>query len=485
MILEIINHEYQYEAEKLTRVFFPNEKISVVFKKANAENEAVLTTEFDSEFVNVSFTDKNGQTLFSKQKSVVRVDDRELIMAQLMFEALQGVTGYTPKWGMLTGIRPSKFLRSLKSKHGEKEGKEIFQNSYLVSSQKTELADSVANAEQKIIALSKPESFSIYVSIPFCPTRCSYCSFVSHDMTSQTVKKLMPDYLDCLEKEIRYTAEIADKLNLRLESIYWGGGTPATLTADGLKRIMGAIAESFNLSTVREYTIEAGRPDTVSADKLKVMKDGGVSRISINPQSFSDNVLKAIGRCHTAEQTVNAFNLAREYGFDNINTDLIAGLPEDSIDGFKASLDRTLALSAESITVHTLALKRSSYMGEEGKVQVQRALEAADMLDYAYDTLTGRDYFPYYMYRQSKTLGNLENTGYCKEGKECLYNIFMMEECHSVLALGAGAVTRLKAPKGDKISRIFNYKYPYEYIKDFDELIKRKADIISFYEENI
>lgn len=481
MILEVLNHEYQYEAEKLTRVFYPNEKISVVFERSVSENEAVLTTLFENDACFVSFTDKNKNTLFSESKSLDGVTDKELVMAQLMFSCLEKITGYTPKWGMLTGIRPSKLLRSLKEKYGNENGKRMFSENYLVSKQKTELADSVANAEQKIISLSKPDSFSIYVSIPFCPTRCSYCSFVSHDMTAGTVKKLMPDYLDCLEKEIEYTAKIANELDLRLESIYWGGGTPTTLEADGLKRIMTAIADSFDLSTLREYTIEAGRPDTVTEEKLKIMKTGGVSRISINPQSFSDNVLKAIGRRHTAEQTVTAFNMAREAGFDNINMDLIAGLPEDSLDGFRASLDRAVELSAENITVHTLALKRSSYMGEQGRVQVQRALEASAMLDYTYSTLTGKSYYPYYMYRQSKTLGNLENTGYCKEGRECLYNIFMMEECHSVFALGAGGVTRLKEPQGEKISRIFNYKYPYEYIKDFDELIKRKDEILRFY----
>ena len=483
MILEILNHEYQYEAEKLTRVFYPNEKISVVFEKSAAENETVLTTLFDGNICTVSFTDENGNTLFSEQKSLDDVSDKELVMATVMFRCLQKITGYTPKWGMLTGIRPSKLLRSLKEKHGG-EGKRIFRENYLVSEQKTELADSVARAEEKIISLSKPESFSIYVSIPFCPTRCSYCSFVSHDMSAGTVKKLMPDYLDCLENEIKHTAEIAKKLGLRLESIYWGGGTPTTLEADELKRIIEAIAVNFDLSALREYTIETGRPDTVTAEKLKAMKAGGITRISINPQSFSDKVLNAIGRKHTADETVQAFLLARELGFDNINTDLIAGLPADSFDGFRASVDKALELSAENITVHTLALKRSSYMGEAGKVQVQRALEAANMLDYAYNTLTDKAYYPYYMYRQSKTLGNLENTGYCKEGRECLYNIFMMEECHSVFALGAGGVTRLKAPRSGKISRIFNYKYPYEYIKDFDGLINRKSEIISFYENN-
>lgn len=482
MILGVKNHKYQYEAEKLTRVFFPNEKITVVIGDSFKNDEALLLTEFADSKVRVVFTDEAGNVLYSEENGLTGVADRELLMAQMMFRALVKITGYMPKWGILTGIRPSKLLRSLKANYGTEKGKEIFMSDYLVTREKTELADSVANAEEKIISLSRSESFSLYVSIPFCPTRCSYCSFVSHAMTSGLVKKLMPDYLDCLKKEIRLTGKIASDLGLRLESVYYGGGTPTTLEADELKGVIGAIAESFDLSTVREYTVEAGRPDTLTREKFRVMKEGGVSRISINPQTFDDRILQTIGRRHTAQMAENAFYVAREEGFDNINADLIAGLPGDTFDGFCRSLDKAMGFSAENITVHTLALKRSSTMGTTtGQVDTEKSNLAGNMLDYAYSTLTSSGYFPYYMYRQAKSLGNLENTGYAKPGRECLYNIFMMEECHSVFALGGGGVTRLKAPNGDKISRIFNYKYPYEYIDGFAEIVKRKDEIINFY----
>lgn len=482
MILAIKNHNFQYEAEKLTRVFYPNEKITVVKDGEFFRGEALLLTEFDKQTVKVAFFSADAKEIYSQTNTVSDSDDGELIMAQMMFRMLVKLTGYVPKWGLLTGIRPSKLLRTLKEKHGTDAGKEIFTKNYLVDPEKTALADSVANAEEKIIALSRPDSFSLYVSIPFCPTRCSYCSFVSHAMTSDLIKKLMPDYLECLVREIKITGEIAKSLGLRLESVYYGGGTPTTLEANELKTVISAIEKSFDLSTVREYTIEAGRPDTLTEEKLAVMKAGGVSRISINPQTFDDKILEKIGRHHTAQMAENAFVMARRQGFDNINTDLIAGLPDDTYEGFCRSLDKALTFTPENITVHTLALKRSSKMGENGQVDTEKSNLAGAMLGYSYEKLLENAYNPYYMYRQAKSLGNLENTGYCKEGKECLYNIFMMEECHSVFALGGGGVTRLKAPHGEKISRIFNYKYPYEYINGFDELVSRKDGIIKFYE---
>ena len=343
MILGIKNHKFQYEAEKLTRVFYPNEKITVVIGDSFKDGEALLLTEFTDSEVRVVFTDEAGNVLYSEENSLSGITDGELLMAQMMFRALVKITGYTPKWGILTGIRPSKLLRNLKATYGDEKGKEIFMRDYLVAKEKTSLADSVANTEEKIISLSRPESFSLYVSIPFCPTRCSYCSFVSHAMTSSLIKKLMPDYLDCLKKEIELTGKIAKSLGLRLESVYYGGGTPTTLEADELKYVIEAISDNFDLSTVREYTIEAGRPDTLTREKFKVMKNGGVSRISINPQTFDDKILEAIGRKHTAQMAENAFYIAREEGFDNINADLIAGLPNDTLDGFCASLDKALS----------------------------------------------------------------------------------------------------------------------------------------------
>ena len=484
MILEILNHEYQYEAEKLTRIFYPNEKINVLFEKTDSITEPVLTTLLKDNNITVEYKACNDNVLFSETQSINADSDIELVTVTLIYKALTRITGYTPKWGMLTGIRPSKLLRSLKESNSAEEGKRIFRERYFVDEQKTNLADSGASAEEKVISLSRPESFSLYVSIPFCPTRCSYCSFVSHAMTEELIEKLMPEYVEYLVKEIEYTGKIAKDLNLRLESIYYGGGTPTTLSENQLETVIKSIEDNFDLSTVREYTVEAGRPDTVTAEKLRVMKRGGVSRISINPQTFSDDILEKIGRRHTAEQAEEAFLLARKTGFDNINMDLIAGLPDDTFEGFTATIQKAIGFAPENITVHTLALKRSSNMGEVGKVAVEKSRLAGNMLDYAFNSLKDNGYYPYYMYRQSKSLGNLENTGYCKQNRECLYNIFMMEECHSVFAVGAGAVTRLKAPYSSLIDRIFNYKYPYEYIKGFDTLLERKNSIYNFYEKD-
>ena len=329
------------------------------------------------------------------------------------------------------------------------------------------------------MSVSDEKSFSLYVSIPFCPTRCNYCSFVSHSIAQ--AKKLLPEYVENLCREIKMTADIANELGLRLESIYWGGGTPTTLSAQDIERICAEINGDFDLSDIREYTIEAGRPDTVTPEKLRVIKSAGVGRISINPQTFNDDVLRAIGRRHTVDDFVRVFTEARNAGFDNINTDLIAGLTDDTYESFCNSVDRAIELNPENITLHTLALKRSSTIVTHG-VDVQSGEIANKMLEYAQNKFYSSGYRPYYMYRQSRSLGNLENVGWCKEGYECLYNVFMMEECHTVLAVGAGAVTKLKDPYSRNIERIFNYKYPYEYNSRFDVLAERKEQIRDFYQ---
>ena len=457
MILEILNHTYQYEAEKLLRVFFPNEKIHVVFEKAENPQEAVLTTEITDTHALAVFHD--GKTAQKSEALLSGSDDKELLLATQMYNVLTAVTGYTPKWGLLTGIRPSKLLIALQEEMGKENAARYFTERFFVAPEKTALAESVAARENAILATSKPESCSLYVSIPFCPTRCSYCSFVSHAISSPSVKKLIPDYVALLSQEIAETGKMAKELGLNLESVYFGGG-------------------------VREYTVEAGRPDTITKEKLDTLYRGGVTRISINPQTFNDRVLENIGRKHTAAMTEEAFCMARDAGFRNINMDLIAGLPGDTTESFAASIDKATSFTPENITVHTLSLKRSSNMGTSGTHFDRLQGRAADeMLHYAYKALTEQAYFPYYMYRQARTLGNLENTGYTKDGFECLYNIFMMEECHTVFAVGAGAVTKLKAPHGKEIERIFNYKYPYEYISGFAELQKRKAAIMEFYKK--
>ncbi|MEE1247443.1 MAG: radical SAM protein, partial [Acutalibacteraceae bacterium] len=317
MILRVVDHQFHYEMENLCRVFYPHETIRVIREDNGETDKITVTTELCGEYLVKVSVDIDGE-IGEREKPVADFDDCEREMAILLFTLLSEKTGYTPKWGILTGVRPSKLMNTLISEFGGEGAKNYFKDKLLVSESKTELAYSVAKAEEKIMSLSDGKSFSLYVSIPFCPTRCNYCSFVSHSIAQ--AKKLLPEYVENLCREIKMTAEIANELGLRLESIYWGGGTPTTLSAQDIERICAEINADFDLSDIREYTIEAGRPDTVTPEKLSVIKSAGVGRISINPQTFNDDVLKAIGRRHTVDDFVRVFNEARNAGFDNINT---------------------------------------------------------------------------------------------------------------------------------------------------------------------
>ena len=476
MIIRISGHDFHYECENLCRVFFPNEKIKILYDTAGSDPKTVITA-YDGETVRVSAAIDGEAREFSEAAAP---ENAELATAGLIYRALSEITGYTPPGGVLTGVRPSKLMIKLINLYGRDGAKAYFENDLLVSRQKTDLAQTVAENEEKIISLSRPESFSLYVSIPFCPSRCSYCSFVSHSITNSNAKKLFPEYLRCLAEEIALTGEYARRNGLRLESIYFGGGTPGILSASELDMLQSAIENSFDLCHLREYTVEMGRPDTVSAEKLEMLRSHNTDRISINPQTFNQKTLDTIGRRHTVQQAVDAYNLAHGFDFRCINMDLIAGLPGETFEDFRFSLETAAELSPENITVHSLALKRSSSLNQSG-AQVDSGIEAGKMLDFSYEKLTESGYMPYYMYRQSKCVGNLENTGWCKPGTEGLYNVYMMEECHTVLAAGAGGVTKLCEPGGPNVERIFNYKYPYEYISGFDEIIRRKAGIDEFY----
>ncbi len=486
MILRIFGHDFHYECENLCRVYFPNEKINIVYDESGEDERTVITKCSPIDGGNLVSVDAEiDGVLRSAQAEVIAEDNElrdrsELKTAQLIFSLLSEITGYTPPWGVLTGVRPSKLMLRLIDQMGAEGAKRYFTEDLLVSEEKTMLAQTVANAEEKIIALSEKNSFSLYVAIPFCPTRCSYCSFVSHSIANSNAKKLLPEYLDKLAEEIELTGKIASELGLRLESVYFGGGTPGVLEAPQLDRLLYAVENSFDLSRVREYTVEIGRPDTVTPEKLRILRLHNVGRISINPQTFNQKTLDLIGRNHKVEQAVKAYQLAKAYGFDSINMDLIAGLPEETLEDFKASVDTAISLSPENITVHTLALKRSSELNASG-AGVSGGNTAKQMLEYASNRLNASGYEPYYMYRQSKCVGNLENVGWCKSGKDCLYNVFMMEECHTVIAVGAGAVTKLCDPESTNVERIFNFKYPYEYISGFDKITERKNGIKSFY----
>ncbi len=473
MILKVINHDFVYDMKNLCTVFFPWEKIN-----DDGEDNIVVITKADGNEYSVS------AKLFEKQVTKTHTlkdnEDGATQMSVLLYNVLSKLTGFKPPWGILFGVRPAKLMHRFVGEMGEQKARDYFINEFLATPQKTDLALEVMEHENRIIALSKPESFSLYVSIPFCPSRCAYCSFVSHSI--ERTHKLLEPYVELLCSELEKTADIAKQLNLRLETIYFGGGTPTTLSASQLEKLFDVIKADFDLSNLREFTVEAGRPDTVTEDKLMALKAAGVGRISINPQTFNDSVLETIGRKHTSQQTLDAFKLARKCGFDNINMDLIAGLPNDTLNSFKNSVDTAVSLGAESVTVHTLALKSAAYMVmRENAYDISDKLLTSNMVDYSNSKLKENGYYPYYMYRQSKSVGNLENVGWCKENFDCLYNVYMMDETHSVFAVGAGAVTRLKNQQTGKIERIYNFKYPYEYIDRFDELIDRKKAIIDFY----
>lgn len=477
MNLYVKNHNFHFELENLTRLFFPNEKITVIRDFSEPQPPYIYTEVSDKITISVNIGS------FNKSETVVKKltdDDNELVSAQLLYKLLCDFTGLTQPWGILTGVRPVKLLRRLAEESNEEQAVKKFEKDFFVSNEKIALSRETEHNERKILELSKPESFSLYVGIPFCPSRCSYCSFVMASI--ERAEKLIEPYTKLLCEEIKQTAEIANKLGLRLETVYFGGGTPTTLSAEQLDTVLGTVNKSFDMSTCREFTVEAGRPDTIDIAKLFALKENKVDRISINPQTVNDEVLKTIGRKHTAQQFFDAFELARKCGFDNINTDLIAGLPTDTPESFKNSLDSIIRLNAECITVHTLCMKRASRLTTEGvTLDLQQARDAREMLAYTQNILGQNEYLPYYMYRQSRMVGNLENVGWSKKGFESLYNVYVMDETHTILACGSGGVTKLKRNNPDYLERIFNFKYPYEYIDRFDELIQRKSGIMQFY----
>lgn len=477
MNLYVKNHNFHFELENLTRLFFPNEKITVIRDFSEPQPPYIYTEASDKITISVNIGS------FNKSETAVKKltdDDNELVSAQLLYKLLCDFTGLTQPWGILTGVRPVKLLRRLAEESNEEQAVKKFEKDFFVSNEKIALSRETEHNERKILELSKPESFSLYVGIPFCPSRCSYCSFVMASI--ERAEKLIEPYTKLLCEEIKRTAEIANKLGLRLETVYFGGGTPTTLSAEQLDTVLGTVNKSFDMSTCREFTVEAGRPDTIDIAKLFALKENKVDRISINPQTVNDEVLKTIGRKHTAQQFFDAFELARKCGFDNINTDLIAGLPTDTPESFENSLDSIVRLNAECITVHTLCMKRASRLTTEGvTLDLQQARDAREMLAYTQNILGQNEYIPYYMYRQSRMVGNLENVGWSKKGFESLYNVYVMDETHTILACGSGGVTKLKRNNPDYLKRIFNFKYPYEYIDRFDELIQRKSGIMQFY----
>ena len=476
MILIIDSHPFRYEMEALCRMFLHGRELKITEEAEIPPKEDYIYTALEGDEITVK-AKIDGKYAEAKRTAE---NDHARNMELAVFGVLTEILSIRPKWGVLTGIRPVKLAMQLHDMGlSEEEIRKKLKEERLVSDEKLDLLLTTMEHELEIRASSRPNSVSLYISIPFCPSRCSYCTFTSHSV--EKAAKLIPQYVELLCGELKDIAVLIDEIGLHLETVYMGGGTPTVLTAKQLDRVLSTVNESFDMTGVRELTVEAGRPDTITAEKLAVLKKNGVGRISINPQTMDDEVLAAIGRKHTAEDVKNAFALAKTFGFDSINMDLISGLPGDNMEKFRKTIAEVIAMNPDNITLHTLTVKHGANLAP--MAQSVFAATADAMNEYAYGEFAKAGYFPYYLYRQKGTVDNLENVGFCKPGKEGIYNIFIMDETHTVLSAGAGGVTKLKAPYDKKIERIFNFKYPYEYIERFELMNERKEQVRNFYEK--
>jgi oxygen-independent coproporphyrinogen-3 oxidase len=460
-------------------IFFPGEKFS---EKADEDPEVAtpslsLTLEENADGVKVT-ADLSLEEKYASCEKVypIRQDityDRlkKIAVGDAVLSVCSEVIGYRPSWGMLVGVRPSKVATELLSSGLSKTRvKKALVSDYFVIPKKAALATEVALNEAEFVEKADPKACSIYVSIPFCPTRCAYCSFVSY--TSKKLLSTIPDYLVALGREIKKTCDTVKELGLKVKTVYIGGGTPTILDETQLEWLLSVIEENVDISALEEYTLEAGRPDTITEGKMRVAAAHGITRISVNPQTLNDDVLRIIGRSHTAEDFLRAYDVARNSGIATINTDVIAGLPGDKFASFAASYDQILSLRPDNLTVHTFSVKKASdALKNFSHIYSVRGGDVGKCVDYSQIKAQHEGYQPYYMYRQKNTVGNYENVGFALDGKKGLYNIYMMEEIHSIFAAGAGAVSKFVdyAPKnGEKrtIERFFNQKYPYEYLAE-------------------
>ncbi len=483
MTIILNNNTYKYETEATVKLFIPAVRFEFLSDERNSDGDIIMTRikHCRKNVYYYAYIRENGRVMRSSCTTPAeRFDEKdgEFIICRLLFLLLCRFYNTKPQWGLLTGIRPVRKINvMLENGMNEEQVRKEFTGKYFVSEKKTDIAWRTAMVQHPLLPEFDKKTVSIYISIPFCPTRCSYCSFVSHSMDS--AYKLIPDYLEYLCRELEILGGIVDEYGLKIDTVYYGGGTPTSISADEIGKIMRKTAECFDLSKVREYNVEAGRADTITEEKLAVIKEMGATRISVNPQTLNNDVLREIGRKGTAEEVLEAFALARKLGFDNINMDLIAGLPTDTFESFKDTLDRIIALDPDGITVHALTLKRSAGLYQTGHENISNP--ATRMADYAVSELISHGYDSYYMYRQKNTIDGLENIGYAKPGKGSLYNIFIMDETQTILGAGCAASTKL-VDVNNSISRVMNYKFPYEYIRRFDELMKKKDEIRNFFE---
>ncbi len=487
MKLYLNGHTYKYAVEQMLLTLFPTERPE--YPEARSQGERMEISLRRGEVYTTATCALHTAAGRTTGRAAVRnealtdplVTDRKCqrLIKNAMYRAALRAGRAKPVWGALTGVRPGKLLCAyLRQGLAEKEAAERFREEFDVSPERTELCLDASRYTMQAEAALGPRDVCLYVGIPFCPTRCAYCSFVSQSVEKSM--KLIPPFVDALEQEIRATAAEVRALGLRPVSVYFGGGTPTTLSPEQLERVCSLLEEEFDFSALREYTVEAGRPDTITVKKLRVLRRHGVDRVSVNPQTMSDPVLEIIGRRHTAADILTALEKVRAVGGFAVNMDLIAGLPGDDAAGFSRTLDAVLALGAENVTVHTLSLKKGSRITLEGAALPSDG-EVGAMLDEAMARLRGADYEPYYLYRQKFMSGGFENVGWTKPGFANLYNICIMEELCSILAMGGGGSTKLIAPGDGRNIRLMAPKYPLEYVQKIDETCSDKQKIREFY----
>lgn len=483
MELVFKGHSFVYHVESMIKMFYPVAR----FHYASSVPEhgewicAIIEREEDALCVSVSASLQGG---YARQCQKLPFDADELVqrdmLCSLIYRLLSSLCSVRLEWGMLTGVRPVKRVQKmLDSGLNFFEIEEILNKRFDVSKSKINLLMQITKVQREVGLTRSKKGIHLYVSIPFCPSRCCYCSFISQTATGED-NQLLGDYLEALKREIAVVGELVRRLGLLVRTVYIGGGTPTVLSAEQLLNLTDWLSSAFSIENLVEYTVEAGRPDTITEEKLRILLHAGVTRISVNPQTFEDDVLLAVGRNHTCEQTLNAFALARKMGFDHINMDFIVGLPNDCLQTFSNTIQKAIHLSPESITLHTLALKRSSAFYEQAYHSVSKQVCA--MLTMGEDALENAGYRPYYLYRQKNMIESLENVGYSKKGFESFYNIDMMDENQTVLSMGAGGATKLVCE--DTIKRVFHFKYPREYIEGLGEMLARYREVETFYDQS-
>ena len=475
--IEFSGKDFEYDVYNLVRAFYPasNVQMSYAGEECDKAFELFIRLQYESDSISLQITqdDKAASSETIKLDYYANRKDTKNQLKRLLYRGLASISGKDLPWGTLTGIRPTKLpMRLLENGMSNQEIANFMRETYYCSNEKTALSIAIVNQEADILKdFDYKNGYSLYVGIPFCPSICLYCSFGSHPIKQYEAQ--VEEYLLALFREIDFVSQVF--ANKRLDTIYIGGGTPTTLTVDQLKRLLSHICQRVDTSQLQEFTVEAGRPDSITVEKLKVIADFGVTRISINPQTMNQETLDIIGRKHTVEEVEGAFKLARHMGFDNINMDLIVGLPGEDATMVDDTLEQIKSLNPDSLTIHSLALKRATrltlFKDEYESISFENSQA---IMDKASKCATDCQTRPYYLYRQKNIAGNFENVGYAKPAKAGIYNILIMEEKQTIMALGAGAATKIVFDDGLRVERVENVKDVQAYISRIDEMIERK-----------